>query len=178
MILRKLIVIAIVTFYFQGCDKLSELTKFDLVYNSRVVIESTGNINLPFDIVTPDVETNSESEFAINDTRKDLIEEVKLKELQLEILTPSDGNFSFLESVEIFITAEGLSEVSIASSTDISASTGNILNLDVSDVDIKEYIKKDKFKLRLNTITDEVIRENHEIDVKSVFKVDAKILGL
>jgi len=51
------------------------------------------------------------------------------------------------------------------------------LFLDLADVDLKEFIKKDKFVLRLNTVTDELINSDQYIDVYSVFFVDAKILG-
>ncbi len=163
---------------FCSCDKVDELTKFDIDYDTSVVIASAANINLPFDVVTPDVETNSESEFAVNDTRKDLIEEIKLKSLRLELASPEDADFSFLESVEIFISAEDLPELQVASIVEVPMDAGTVIELDTSDDDLKDYIKKDRFSLRLNTVTDEVLTEDHTIDVKSIFFVDAKILGI
>ncbi|WP_430908122.1 hypothetical protein [Maribacter sp. 2-571] len=163
---------------FCSCDKVDELTKFDIDYDTSVVIASAANINLPFDVVTPDVETNSESEFAVNDTRKDLIEEIKLKSLRLELASPEDADFSFLESVEIFISAEDLPELQVATIVEVPMDAGTVIELDTSDDDLKDYIKKNRFSLRLNTVTDEVLTEDHTIDVKSVFFVDAKILGI
>lgn len=160
-----------------SCDKIDELTKFDMDYRTSVVIESAVGVDLPFDIVTPDVETDSESEFAINDTRKDLIEEIQLKTLRLEITAPEGEDFSFLESLEIFISAEGLEEIQIASITEVPESVA-ILDLDTSDSDLQEYIKKDAFSLRLNTVTDEVLTSDITLDVFCVFFVDAKILGI
>jgi len=49
--------------------------------------------------------------------------------------------------------------------------------LETTGTDLKEYIKADEFKLRVNTITDEVIATDHQIDINSVFFVDVKILG-
>jgi hypothetical protein len=161
-----------------SCDIIDELTKFNMEYNSTVEIESTANLNLPFDVFTPDVETNSESEFEVNDTRKDLIEDIRLRKLDLDITSPSDQDFSFLESVEIFISAEGLQEIRIAYMDEVPETIGNLISLDVEDVDIKEYIKKDKFNLRLNTVTDEVLTNDCSIAVKCIFFVDAKILGI
>lgn len=160
-----------------GCSKLDELTKFNIDYDTEVTIPSSTGINLPFDIFTPDTETNSENKFESNDTRKDLIEEIKLTKLQLEVTSPSGADFSFLESIEVYISAEGLDEIKIASKTDVSP-TSNLLDLEVVDVDLKEYIKKDSYSLRLNTVTDEAMSTDHTIDVKSTFFVDAKILGL
>ena len=163
---------------FVSCDKLDELTKFDMEYNQRVTIPSSTGIDLPFDVYTPETETNSESKFEVNDTRKDLIEEIKLTELELVIISPTDADFSFLNSIEVFISAEGLDEVKIASQPEVPENAGKTLNLETMDIDLKEYIKKDEFSLRLNTVTDELISSDHELQVNSTFFVDAKILGL
>ncbi|MBT9188204.1 hypothetical protein [Zobellia russellii] len=176
--MRKFLLILTVFATLTSCDKLDELTKFDLDYNSQVTIPSSAGIDLPFDMFTPDMETNSDSQFEVNDTRKDLIEEIKLTKLELEITSPDDSDFSFLESIEIYISAEGLDEIMIASKEEVDENIGDVLDVDVIDVDLKEYIKKDKFNLRLNTVTDELISMDHEIDVNSTFFVDAKILGL
>lgn len=175
--MSKYISIIVLAVLFVGCSKLDELTKFNIDYETQATIPSTVGINLPFDVLTPETETNSSSTFESNDTRKDLIEEIKLTKIQLEIVTPSDADFSFLESIEVFISAEGLSEILIASKIDVPVGI-SLLDLDVTDVDLKEYIKKDKYTLRLNTITDEAISQDHQIDIKSTFFVDAKILGL
>ncbi|MEO9892163.1 hypothetical protein [Aurantibacter sp.] len=160
-----------------SCSKLDELTKFNIDYETEVTIPASTGISLPFDIFTPDTETNSESKFESNDTRKDLIESIKLTKLQLDITSPDDADFSFIESIEVYINAEGLDEILIAYKEDVSE-TASILDLDVTDIELKEYIKKDSYSLRLNTVTDETLGQDHEIDVNSTFYVDAKILGL
>lgn len=175
--MRKILYfLSLLTLLF-GCDKIDELTKFNLDYETQVTIPSSAGINLPFDVLTPETETDSETKFNSNDTRKDLIEEIKLTELQLVITLPSDADFSFLESIEVYISADGLEEIKIASKLDVPE-TPSTLDLEVSDVDLKEYIKKDSYNLRLNTVTDEAMSQDHEIDVNSTFFVDAKILGL
>lgn len=176
--MKNFVYLLVAFFALVSCDKLDELTKFDIEYKSNVTIPSTVGIDVPFDVFTPDVETNSESKFEVNDTRKDLIEEIRLKELVLNITSPDDADFSFLESIVIYISAEGLDEIKIAEEVEVDPNTGNSLDVDVVDVDLKEYIKKDEFNLRLETVTDEVISRDHEIEVNSTFFVDAKILGL
>lgn len=161
-----------------SCDKIDELTKFDVEYSQRVTIPSSTGINLPFDIFTPEMETNSESKFAINDTRKDLIEEIILTELELIIISPDNADFSFLNSIEVYISADGLEEIQIAFLNEVPEDSGNRILLDTADTDLQEYIKKDEFSLRLNTVTDELISSDHELEVNSTFFVDAKILGI
>ena len=176
--MRKFLLILTVFSALVSCDKLDELTKFNLDYKSQVTIPASAVIDLPFDMFTPDMETNSDSQFEVNDTRKDLIEEIKLTKLQLEITSPDDSDFSFLESLEVYISADGLDEIMIASKEVVDENVGDVLDVDVLDVDLKEYIKKDNFNLRMNTVTDELISTDHEINVNTTFFVDAKILGL
>lgn len=175
--MRKYISILCFFLLITSCDKLDELTKFNLEYATQVTIPSTTGVNLPFDVLTPDTETDSESRFESNDTRKELVEEIKLIELELDIKSPSGADFSFLESIEVYISADGLDEIKIASKTDVPE-TVSVLSLDIEDVDLQEYIKKDSYNLRLNTVTDEAMSTDHTIGVNSTFFVDAKILGL
>jgi hypothetical protein len=106
-----------------------------------------------------------------------MIEEVKLTSLELTITVPSDGNFDFMKTINVYMSAEGLPETKIAWKENIPNGSGSVLELDTSNEDLKEYIKKDKVVMRLNTITDQLITTEYHIDIHSVFFVDAKILG-
>jgi len=172
---RYLFALSIV-FLFMGCKKVDKLTQFEMEFDETIVIPASSGINLPFNIISPDIATNSESTFEVNDTRKDLIEEIKLRTLNLFVTSPSNANFNFLKSIHIYISADGLSEIEIASKATVAENT-IVLSLDVTDADLKEYIKADQFSLRLNTETDEVLTTDYHIAMHSVFFVDAKILG-
>lgn len=171
------IIIGSILLFSLSCKKIDKLTQFELEYNETVIIESSFGINTPFNIYTPDIETNSESEFAINDTRKDLIEEIILKRLTLELISPNNADFSFLESINIYISTDSISEIKIAWKENINGNGISTLELETTDKDLKDYIKADNFSLRVNTVTDEVITVDHEININSIFDVDAKILG-
>lgn len=160
-----------------GCKKIDKLTHFNMEYTETFTIPSSTGVNLPFNIASPDVETNSTSEFEINDTRKDLIEEIQLTQLDLSITSPSNGDFSFLKSAEIYISADGLSEAKIAYINSVPSSAGKNLSLETTKADLQEYIKKDKFDLRLKVVTDEIITSDYQVETHAVFYVDAKILG-
>lgn len=170
------ILIISLAFILFGCKKFDKLTQFYVTFDETAVIPATAGVNFPFNILTPDVETNSESTFEVNDTRKDLIEEIILTTLDLTISSPSDADFSFLESISVYIKADGLDEMKIAWKETIPQ-TAKVLKLDLTGADLKEYIKSDKFTLRLNTKTDETINSDHHIEIHSIFYVDAKVLG-
>lgn len=166
------------SFCFSGCKTIDKLTQFNMEFNEEVTLPSSMGIGLPFDILTPEVPTNSEYAFSENDTRKDLIEEIILTELVLTIKSPDDSDFSFLKSIEVFINADGLEEQKIAWANDVPDNQGASIKLETSGTNLEEYIKKDQFKLKVSTVTDEAFTPDHVVNVYSKFFVDAKIAGL
>ena len=160
-----------------GCKKIQELTQFNMEYDESVTLPGTVGINLPFNVATPPVTSNSESTFAVNDTNKDLIEDIRLKTLDLTVNSPTNGDFSFLESISVFIAAQDLPEIRVAFAENIDSNIGNVLALSTVDVNLKDYIIKDQFTLRVSATKDEVETNDYEINIHSLFFVDAKILG-
>lgn len=146
-------------------------------YESDITYSAGLPINLPVNISTPDMATNSEQEFAINDTRKDLIESIKLTQLKLNITAPAGETFSFLKEVHVYISSAGLPEVEIANKLNIDNTVGNEISLTLFDSELRDYIKADKFSLRVASTTDELLTSQVNVHVYSTFFVDAKILG-
>jgi hypothetical protein len=161
-----------------ACKKLSELTQFTMEYEESIVIPSTIGLNLPFNLATPKIRTNSEDTFEINNTRKNLVEEVVLEQLTLKITDPADADFSFLRSIEIYLSAESQEEILVAWIYDIDNSIGNSITLETSVEDLAPYIVQDEFTLRFSTVTDKIPLTDHYIDISARFFVDARILGL
>ena len=166
-----------ILFLISGCKKLDKFTQFEMDYTTQATIPASTGINLPFNVLTPDVKTNAENEFEANDTRKDLIESIKLTELELTITDPANEDFSFLKEAEIFISAEGLEKQSVAHFDNISDQAGNTLSATPKDVDLAPYVKKDEFKLQLEATTDEFLSRDHTIEIYRVFFLDAEVLG-
>ncbi len=176
--MKNTLLIFVSTFIlFAGCMSIDTLTQFNLEYNETIVIPSSSVINLPFNILTPDIKSNTESTFAVNNTKKDLVEEIKLTQMALTLTSPSNGNLGFLKSIEIFISADSLSNVKIAWNDNIPSNVDKYVELETTQIDLKEYIKKDEFSLKINTVTDEVLTSDYHIDIHSIFFVDANVLG-
>jgi len=175
---KNLLLLFVPVILLLNCSAIDELTKFDLDYQTSYSIAPSTLINTPFDIQTPDMTTESESTFENNDTRKDLIESIKLKTIKLTIDTPQDGDFNFLKEIHVYINAEDLEEVEIANAFDLEDTNSKTITLEVTDQELKEFIKKDTFSLRVKTVTDETISETHDITIDTKFRVDAEILGV
>jgi len=159
-----------------SCEEADELTKFDIEYEKSFTVGAAVNIGEPISISTPDITTNYEEKFSGNDTEKDLVEKIYMKDLILSLQSPSDSDLSFLKSLTIYITADGKDKTEIASRENITDDIGSTIEMETSKVDLKEYIFKDSFKLRVKVTTDETFTQDHEINAAMVFTVDAGLL--
>jgi hypothetical protein len=159
---------------FGGCKK--KLTQFHIDYNMSAVIQSSVPVSSPFTINTPQTTTNSEFEFESNDTRKDRIREILLKELTLTITGPQGQTFSFLNSLEIFIDSENLPERKVAFKENIPNDVGNEITCEITVLDLQEYIKEDKFRLRIKTVTNAILTQDVHLNFYSKFLVDAQLI--
>ena len=173
---NRIIALVLVTMSLGACKEVDKLTQFTMSFDNQVTIPANTIINTPVSFSTPEVPTNSESIFDQNKTNAASIEEIKLQSMVLTLISPAGNNFNFFKSVEVFIKAEGLPEIALGSETDVSDGLTN-LGLNTSDADIQDYITANKFSIRVATTTDEAITQDHEINIKTVFFVDAKILG-
>ncbi len=162
----------------QGCKELAKLTQFYINYNTSITIPKTLGVDLPVNVVTPAITTNSESEFEANKTQKKLVDKINLTELDMTITSPESESFDFLKNIEISISADGLPDKKIAWLENIPKTGLKKIILEVSTDDLKEYIVKDSYELKTKTTTRELISHDTDVAIHCKFFVDAKILGL
>jgi hypothetical protein len=158
-----------------GCKKEEVGISFNLDYTASATIKSGSILNLPLDFFTPDITTNSEAEFAANDTRKDKVIRAELTSMNLKVTAPEGKTFSFLKHIYFYINADGLDEARVAFKEDV-ASTESVIQLNVESVDLAEYIKKDKYSLRLECVTRETINQDIDVSSDMTFRVKANPL--
>lgn len=162
-----------------SCKLIDKLTKFDVDYSTSYTIPASPIPGILGDIFTPDITTNSSQVFTNNNTKSDLLEEVLLKKLKLTITSPSGKKFDFLKSADVFVSADGLPELKVASISEIDdATVGNSIELTPTTQDLKEYIKKSTIRIRVMNTTDKIVTEDININIDATFAVDAKILGV
>ncbi|MCB0732942.1 MAG: hypothetical protein H6608_06350 [Flavobacteriales bacterium] len=169
--------ILLATLFTSACKKLNKIVQFNLDYKTQVTIPSTTGIDLPFNVLTPDIETNAQSSFEANDTRKDLINSIELSKLTLTVKSPQGEDFSFLKSAKVFIDADGLDEKEVAVIDPVPSNAGSVIELVPTGADLAPYIKADQFTLKVRTITDEALTRDHTIEVFSRFHVEGRLIG-
>lgn len=158
---------------FTGCKKLG--VNFSINNQANFRVESSAPINLPFEMGTPDVTTNSSQQFDNNNTAANLIKEIKLEELKLSITNPATKTFSFLKSVEIYISTNSNNEILLASLSNIS-STAQSISLTTTTQDLSSYVKASSYKLRTSVVTKETVTQAIDIRADIKFKVKAGLL--
>lgn len=144
--------------------------------NFEATIPATSPVDLPFTVYTPEKETNSEFEFESHDTRKDKIQQIVLQELKITIISPENEDFSFLNKMEVYLSSTNNSEEKVAFLEDIPENIGKEINCEVVGQDLQKFIKDDKFRIRLLTVTDEVISQDIKVNIYTDFFVDAKLI--
>lgn len=155
-----------------SCSVIDDLLTFSINNQTTFKIESAFPVGPAFNIVTPDVTTNSSSTFQNNKTKAELVKDVKLTSLKLTITNPSTKTFSFLKSIRLYISTDSNDEIELAFLEDIS-STSNTLNLTCTSEKLDKYVKASSYKIRTKAVIKETLTEDITVKSDMTFKVTA-----
>lgn len=165
---------------FSSCDTLSNLTKFEMPFTESVTIPAAATfVKVPISFNSPEIKTDFTNYLSKNNISTDLIEKISLQKLEMTITVPAADTctFNFLSSVEVSICTTDSSLVTkIASLSNVPANKTILLNVESDD--LKQYILKDAFKLGFKISSKQAILTDYTIEVKPVFLLDVKILGM
>ena len=93
-----------------------------------------------------------------------MIESVKLNMLRITLTEPQGQDFSFLQSVEVFISTEGMPEIRVAHKENIPNYSTQLL-LETDNVELKEYLKAKTITLRIAGRQDEILTRNINTEI-------------
>jgi hypothetical protein len=172
-ILKKHLLFLTGIMLFISCRTQVQEISFFITTTSEYGIPSSGGVNQPFSITTPEIETKAQFTFTDNNTREGLVNEISLSSISLEVLEPVGGDFSFLSAIRIFIEASDLPEIEVAS---LNAADPNLalIFLETSDIDLQAYLKKERYTMRIITTNKEFLSEDIRLEIKSRFLVKAE----
>lgn len=167
------ILLATLSFINSSCKK--KIGTFTLSNEAEAIIPATNSL-LPFSILTPEMTNNSSVEFENNNTKADYIKSINLRELKITIEAPTGEDFSFLNSVDIYISSTNYAEQKVAFKENVPATIGGEISCEIVEADLQNFIKDDKLKIRVATKTDETIAEDVKIKINSSYLVSAKLI--
>jgi hypothetical protein len=174
--MRKLLLALPVLMLLAGssCKKVDELTEFDLNYSTKQMVPGSGqNVDASVDFTSPDIETQSSSKFSANGTSKDLIDEIKVTAFTI---TNESGKLDFLNSFSVYMKADGLNEVLIATKSSIPKGITSV-SADMTGANIKQHIFKDKIQLRMTLGLDSLPAEDQQLKLDQTLRVKGKKLS-
>jgi hypothetical protein len=155
-------------------EKINELTEFDLTYSTtQAVPANTLAINVPVDFTTPNVPTESATKFANQNTAQSLISEIKFTNFNISV---NSGNLDFLKTVSIYIKAAGVGEQLIGTKAVVPAGVMSF-NLDLSDVNVMNYIFQPNIQFRIRLETDGVTAGQQDLKLSQTLRVKATLLN-
>jgi hypothetical protein len=165
--------IAVLFLSVVACDKIDDLLTFTVTDHSTISISSgLGSTGLPFELPTPDVTTSANQEFSNNNTRADLVKDVKLSKLTMKVESPAGKTFSFLKSIHIYISTDGSDKVLLASHENIPSAATSV-DLVTSNEKLDKYLKASSYKLHTTVVTRETLAQSVDIGLTLQFRVTA-----
>ncbi|MFV8367346.1 hypothetical protein [Flavobacterium sp. XS1P27] len=172
--MRTKIYLSIVTvvLLITSCNVIDDLLTFSIDNQTTFKIESGFPLGTAFNVVTPDVTTNSSSTFENNNTKAELVKDVKLTDLKLTITEPSNRSFSFLKSIHLYISTDANDEIELAYLDEIN-STSNTINLTCTSQKLDKYIKASSYKIRTKAVIKESLTQDITVKSDMKFKVTA-----
>ncbi len=176
--LKYSFLIVLCVFLLTSCKLIDGCTQFDVKYSSTVKLPQDLDINKSEDVYPSEIEANLKAEVEDAGSSMDKIESVELTNLKLRITSPTGKDFKFLNSVALYMDAEGLEEIKVAWLDDVPVTIEDAMALETSSADLTNYLVKEVVTLRLNTILNQGISQDYQIGIDVTFLVDAKILGI
>jgi len=168
--------IALITVFY-SCEDLDEITQFPLTVTTDVIIPSTTIAGTPFYLEVASTATNSDTVFSDNNTHSDLIDSIILQDCTLSITNPAIANFSFLQNIEVSLSATGLPEILIAWSNP-TIPIANTIELNTTDEDLTPYLIQENYSISVMATTSETIPTDYTIQITNSFEINAQLLGL
>jgi hypothetical protein len=160
---------------FPSCDKVEELLTFGFNIKGEFDVPPNIPVNIPFNLPSVPMDYNAEEMFAQNNTKPDMVKEIKLDYIEMTVLEPIGQDFTFVKDIEIYLDKDGLGPKLVAWKYDVSDSTGQKLRLDVTPDALDNYLKSDGLKLKLNVTTDKMTSSTVKVSYDIRSRVTANV---
>jgi len=178
--MRKIFLfVGVVCVTFSSCKKDEipetipyEQTLFVIHEPINFEISSLIGLNLPFQIPFADISLDLSSTEENTNPHIGLIRNITLRNFILRITSPQGQTFNFLKDIEVYISADGLSEIPLAHHYNVDNSIGSVLHLVTEGGVLDDYLKSESFDLRLNLVADQLIFTDLVIDGEWVLDVE------
>lgn len=133
-----------------SCDKVKELAEFDINYDNpdiRFTIDSLDYL-LKSESLLVEETLSINIDSIIQKHELEGIRNASFEQVRLEVETPPQVNFNWLNSARVTVSATGLTETQIAATVAISPD-GRAVDLELGNMDVLSFISAGPFTLRV-----------------------------
>ncbi len=166
------IALAISAFTIQSCEEILQgiPITFDLTETVTMDLMPQGEFS-----IIEEVETKAEEQVATVGATLDDIKSIKINTMVLSINDANpDASFDAFDRVEVSLVADGLDEVIVASK-ELTETGITSVEIDMNDVELADYLKKEVVTYKLSWATNTDITEAFDVDVKSNVTIQVQI---
>ena len=175
---KNIICLLIAATMLSGCKKLDEFTNFNIPLEQSIVVPANPIAGLSARFPVGEFETNIDALLDQHNSNLDEIEEIFLESMRIEVETPSDSDLDYLANVSILIQSSTSPLMKVAWKEPVPANTGKTLDLEVWDADMKTHFTQDVISIMVDVEADQATTEEQTVNIKAVFRVNAKVLGI
>lgn len=176
--------LAVSAIAYAGCSKFRSLANIqrDIPYSYQtdsIAIDSSVSIppqGISISLPKFGIATNADAELSQAGSSEELIIHVKPSSLNLELLNPPTANFNFVDTVRLYLSAGGQPEILAAYKYGIPKNV-KMIDLDVEDVNIKDYFKQDSMFFRIEGHFTDLPADDAQLKINTVFNVLANPLN-
>lgn len=172
------------TVSFAACKKLKQALNLTITVPYDDVVTVAG---LPGDPHVPAtglkeslpviaIPTNSEEILEDNESAVDLVTSVKLSKLSVDMLLPSNQDFGIMDSVWIYLSANGVPEQLAAYNYNVP-DTGRTIELTPADVDLMDVFVADTMNVRIQGFFVKDVSRSNTLKFDMKLKVNADLLN-
>ena len=158
-----------------GLDTFTITEKATAVIPAGTLVEALAG-DIPFGDSFLNFDITQNQEFKNQGVKKSQIDSVKLTKLTLRVVNPSDGDLTFVKSLEFNVSAEGLKTVTVATGGPF-ADGQKTNNLSVTGAEIRDHVSKPSMSLTTNASGKRPAKET-TIEATVELKVDVNVSGL
>jgi hypothetical protein len=166
-----------------GCNRVRDLANIsiDIPYSTQVSIPpyEDGEFPIPNQGYTAtvgpfEIATNSRQYIKDHNTSAEKIVSITLKQLQVKLLQPTTETLDFMDTIRVYMSADGLPEFMAAYY--YGRPTGDVVELTCSDMDLKQYFLKDMIQVTMKGNFNRTVKPGTTFEVNSVFHMVANPL--
>ena len=169
---KYLTIIAIVLI---SCKKIDKLTNFYFDISQEITFYTGDEPGSTIDVWTFNVLENRDTLYKENNSNVYGTNRIAISKMKLSSSDTLDNNMEYIESIEVFITANDMQEKKIAWLDKLPEEIKTSISLDFSDDDLKDYIVDKDYAKNIRIINKSTINIKASIDFSYTIYINSNL---